>query len=79
MLSFCSARELYMHSWRKRSRQVYPYEVLFGIYKKDEGEILLDGVPVEFENPRQALEHGVSMVHQELIKFWKEVFSTIYG
>lgn len=39
---------------------------LFGIYKKDEGEILLDGVPVEFENPRQALDHGVSMVHQEL-------------
>jgi methyl-galactoside transport system ATP-binding protein len=39
---------------------------LFGIYKKDEGEILLDGAPVEFENPRQALEHGVSMVHQEL-------------
>jgi len=27
---------------------------------------LLDGAPVNFENPRQALDHGVSMVHQEL-------------
>jgi len=40
--------------------------VPFGIYKKDDGEILLDGAPVNFENPRQALDHGVSMVHQEL-------------
>jgi len=24
---------------------------LFGIYKKDAGEILLDGTPVNFENP----------------------------
>lgn len=39
---------------------------LFGIYRKDSGEIRLDGKPVEFENPRQALDHGVSMVHQEL-------------
>ncbi len=39
---------------------------LFGIYKKDAGEILLDGRTVEFANPRQALDNGVSMVHQEL-------------
>ncbi|MHB0854068.1 MAG: sugar ABC transporter ATP-binding protein [Rectinema subterraneum] len=39
---------------------------LFGIYQKDEGEILLNGKPVSFENPRQALDNGVSMVHQEL-------------
>jgi methyl-galactoside transport system ATP-binding protein len=39
---------------------------LFGIYQKDAGEILLDGKPVFFENPRHALDHGVSMVHQEL-------------
>lgn len=39
---------------------------LFGIYQKDSGEILLDGQPVCFENPRHALDHGVSMVHQEL-------------
>lgn len=39
---------------------------LFGIYQKDEGEILLDGQPVEFTSAKQALDHGVSMVHQEL-------------
>jgi methyl-galactoside transport system ATP-binding protein len=39
---------------------------LFGIYKKDDGEILLDGKSVSFDNPRQALDNGVSMVHQEL-------------
>ena len=39
---------------------------LFGIYNADGGEILLDGVPVIFKNPREALENGVAMVHQEL-------------
>ena len=39
---------------------------LFGIYRKDSGEILLDGKLIFFESPRQALDNGVSMVHQEL-------------
>jgi methyl-galactoside transport system ATP-binding protein len=39
---------------------------LFGIYKPDEGEILYGGKQVIFENPKKALEHGISMVHQEL-------------
>ena len=39
---------------------------LFGIYRKDGGEILLNGREVEFKNPREALENGVAMVHQEL-------------
>ncbi|GAB6169714.1 galactose/methyl galactoside ABC transporter ATP-binding protein MglA [Clostridium carnis] len=39
---------------------------LFGIYHKDEGEIRLNGKIINFENSKQALEHGVSMVHQEL-------------
>ncbi|MBR6807893.1 MAG: ATP-binding cassette domain-containing protein [Clostridia bacterium] len=39
---------------------------LFGIYEKDSGEILLDGKVVHFKNPRDALDHGVAMVHQEL-------------
>ncbi|MBR4932833.1 MAG: ATP-binding cassette domain-containing protein [Clostridia bacterium] len=39
---------------------------LFGIHEKDGGEVLLEGVPVSFKNPRDALEHGVAMVHQEL-------------
>ena len=39
---------------------------LFGIYQKDEGEIFIEGRPANFNNPRQALDAGVSMVHQEL-------------
>lgn len=39
---------------------------LFGIFHEDEGEILLSGEKVKFDNAKQALDHGVSMVHQEL-------------
>lgn len=39
---------------------------LFGIYSLDEGEIILDGKNVNFDNPSQALANNVSMVHQEL-------------
>lgn len=39
---------------------------LFGIYHKDEGEITLDGRVVNFAGPKDALENGVAMVHQEL-------------
>ncbi len=39
---------------------------LFGIYSLDGGEILLDGHRVSFKNPKDALENGVAMVHQEL-------------
>jgi len=39
---------------------------LFGIYKKDTGEISLEGQKIEFKNSKDALERGVSMVHQEL-------------
>ena len=39
---------------------------LFGTYEKDEGTILLDGKEVNFSGPKDALENGVAMVHQEL-------------
>ncbi len=39
---------------------------LFGIYRKDEGTILLEGNEVDFKTSKEAMEHGVSMVHQEL-------------
>ena len=39
---------------------------LFGIYRADGGEILLEGQTVRFQSPRDALSHGVAMVHQEL-------------
>ncbi len=39
---------------------------LFGIYSKDEGQVYLEDKPVEFKTPREALDNGVAMVHQEL-------------
>ena len=39
---------------------------LFGIYKMDEGEIILDGQKVEVTDPDDAMSKGIAMVHQEL-------------
>ncbi len=39
---------------------------LFGTYQKDEGTIIFDGKEVNFFGPKDALENGVAMVHQEL-------------
>ena len=39
---------------------------LFGIYNKDSGHIYLEGNEINFKNSKEALEHGVAMVHQEL-------------
>lgn len=39
---------------------------LFGIYKKDGGKIIFDGKEINFTSAKDALENGVSMVHQEL-------------
>lgn len=39
---------------------------LFGIYDKNEGDIIFLGEHVNFQSSKQALEAGVSMVHQEL-------------
>lgn len=41
-------------------------KILFGIYSKDDGRIFFDGKEVEFASPKDALENGVAMVHQEL-------------
>lgn len=38
--------------------------ILFGIYQADEGEILYNGETVRFQSPRDAIGHGIGMVHQ---------------
>jgi general nucleoside transport system ATP-binding protein len=38
--------------------------ILTGLYRPDEGEILLYGRPVELHAPRDALDAGICMVHQ---------------
>ncbi len=39
---------------------------LFGIYEKDSGKILFEGKEINFTSAKEALDNGVSMVHQEL-------------
>ncbi|BCQ35758.1 MULTISPECIES: galactose/methyl galactoside ABC transporter ATP-binding protein MglA [Erwiniaceae] len=39
---------------------------LFGIYSKDTGSILFQGEEINYKSSKEALENGVSMVHQEL-------------
>lgn len=39
---------------------------LFGLYHPEEGRILIDGKEVKIQNPNEALQHGISMIHQEL-------------
>jgi len=41
--------------------------VLFGLYRADEGEILVHGKPAAISSPRDALEHGIGMVHQHFM------------
>lgn len=39
---------------------------LFGIYKPDSGEIFLNGEKVDINSSKDALNNGISMIHQEL-------------
>lgn len=41
--------------------------LLFGLYNPDEGEILINGTPVQFHNTRPAVEAGLGMVHQHFM------------
>ncbi|MEN3203530.1 MAG: sugar ABC transporter ATP-binding protein [Atribacterota bacterium] len=41
-------------------------KIISGIIPKDSGEILLDGKPVHFSSPRDALKAGIALVQQEL-------------
>jgi methyl-galactoside transport system ATP-binding protein len=38
---------------------------LFGIYKQDKGEILLNGEKIETNSSKEALDLGIAMIHQE--------------
>ncbi len=40
-------------------------KLLSGIYTPDEGEFFLEGEPLQVSGPRDALEQGISIIHQE--------------
>src|SRR3954447_6019233 len=41
--------------------------VVYGLYRSDEGEILVDGKPVVFHSPNDAIRAGIGMVHQHFM------------
>ena len=41
-------------------------KILAGVYRKDSGEVLLDGQPVEIESPAHAQSLAIGIIHQEL-------------
>jgi simple sugar transport system ATP-binding protein len=41
--------------------------IVYGLYSADEGEILLNGKPVQFASARDAIRSGIGMVHQHFM------------
>jgi simple sugar transport system ATP-binding protein len=41
-------------------------KILSGVHEPSEGELLVDGAPVSFSSPRDALAHGIATVYQDL-------------
>ncbi|MFO7532285.1 MAG: ATP-binding cassette domain-containing protein, partial [Candidatus Limnocylindrales bacterium] len=41
--------------------------VLYGLARPDEGQILLDGEVVDIKDPTDAIDRGISMVHQHFM------------
>ena len=40
-------------------------KIMTGIYRPDQGEILLDGEPVQIHNSQEAQAHGIAAIYQE--------------
>ena len=41
--------------------------ILYGLYTQDEGEILINGSKVEINDPHDAINQGIGMVHQHFV------------
>ncbi|TMM23710.1 MAG: ABC transporter ATP-binding protein [Actinobacteria bacterium] len=41
--------------------------VLYGLYHPDEGEVLVKGKPIRLHSPKDAINHGIGMVHQHFM------------
>lgn len=54
-------------------------KILMGIYSADSGEIRMEGKVIQNRHPKDALEHGISMIHQELNPVLDmQVFENVY-
>ena len=42
-------------------------KILYGMQRPDSGEILVNGTPVNFKNPNDAIDAGIGMVHQHFM------------
>ena len=42
-------------------------KILYGLYRPDEGEIKIQGEPVEIPSPAAAIDHGIGMIHQHFM------------
>jgi len=54
-------------------------KILAGVHQHDEGQMLLEGEPVEFSSPREALDRGIAAVYQDLamvplMSVWRNFF-----
>lgn len=54
-------------------------KILMGIYRMDSGMISIGGMPVNIAGPKEAISHGISMIHQELnpildMEVWENIF-----
>lgn len=41
-------------------------KIISGLHPPDTGELAIDGKPVKFASPREAIAHGIATVHQDL-------------
>jgi len=54
-------------------------KILAGFHRHDSGQLLLDGAPVEFSTPRDALDAGIATLYQDLallplMSVWRNFF-----
>jgi simple sugar transport system ATP-binding protein len=54
-------------------------KILSGVHRPDRGAVLLDGVPVDWSAPREALDAGIATVYQDLamiplMAVWRNFF-----
>lgn len=54
-------------------------KILMGIYTADAGEVMLSGEPLLARGPREAMDKGIAMIHQELNPIMDmQVYENIY-